>query len=78
MQTVKVSGKFQIAVPATARRRLGIKEGDRLLVDIRGNHLLLMREPEDYAKTLAGLHAEVWSGIDPLEYVQGERDAWTD
>ena len=78
MQAVKVSNKFQIAVPAEVRRRLGIKQGDRLLVDVRGNHVLLMREPEDYAAALAGLHAEVWSGIDPQEHVRREREAWTD
>ena len=78
MQTVKVSSKYQVAVPAAARRQLGIREGDRLLVDVRGNHLLLMREPDDYAKALAGLHAEVWSGVDPQEYVRREREAWTD
>lgn len=76
MQTVKVSDKFQIAVPAQARRRLGIKRGDRLLVDVRGDHIVLMREPDDYAERLAGLHADVWAGVDPQEYVRREREAW--
>ena len=78
MQKVKVSGKFQIALPAAVRRQLGIERGDHLLVDVRGKHILLMREPEDYAGALAGLHAEIWEGVDPLEYVRREREAWTD
>jgi antitoxin ChpS len=78
VQSVKVSDKFQIAVPAVARRQLGIKAGDRLLVDIRGNRIVLMREPEAHAEELAGLHREVWEGVDPIEYVRHERDAWQD
>ncbi|MBI4494319.1 MAG: AbrB/MazE/SpoVT family DNA-binding domain-containing protein [Chloroflexi bacterium] len=78
MQAVKVSNKFQIAIPAAVRRRLGIKRGDRLLVDVRGDHVLLMREPENYSAKLAGLHAEVWSGVDAREYVRREREAWAD
>jgi antitoxin PrlF len=76
MQTVKVSDKFQIAVPAAVRRQLGIKRGDRLLVHVRGNHILLMPEPDSYADRLAGLHAEIWSGVDPAEYVRHEREEW--
>ena len=39
MQTVKVSSKFQIALPARVRKQLEIKQGDRLLVDVRGDHI---------------------------------------
>ena len=75
MQSVKVSSKFQIALPASARKRLGIKPGDRLLVEVSGNHLLLMRQPEDYAAALAGLHADVWDGVDPQQYIRELREA---
>jgi antitoxin PrlF len=76
VQSVKVSDKYQIAVPAAVRRQLGIKRGDRLLVDVRGNQIILRREPADYAAELAGLHAEIWEGIDPTEYIRREREAW--
>jgi antitoxin ChpS len=76
VQTVKVSDKFQISVPAAVRRRLGIQRGDRLLVDVQGDHVVLMREPNSYAEKLAGLHAEVWAGVDPVEYIRTEREAW--
>jgi AbrB family looped-hinge helix DNA binding protein len=78
VQTVKVSSKFQIALPARVRKQLEIRPGDRLLVDVRGDHIMLMREPEDYAAALKGLHAEVWEGVDPQEYIRRERDAWRD
>jgi AbrB family looped-hinge helix DNA binding protein len=78
MQKVKVSKKFQIAIPAEVRRQLGIKQGDELVIDVEGKHALLMRVPESHAADLAGLHADVWAGVDPDEYVRREREAWTD
>jgi AbrB family looped-hinge helix DNA binding protein len=78
MQKVKVSKKFQIAIPAEVRRQLGIKQGDELVIEVEGKHALLMRVPESYAADLAGLHADVWDGVDPDEYVRREREAWTD
>jgi len=75
---VKVSSKYQIAVPAEARKKLGIKPGDHLLVDIREESILLMPEPKDWAEALAGLHKEIWEGIDPVEYVRGERGVCPD
>jgi len=76
--TVKVSSRNQISVPRVARERLGIKAGDRLLVDVQDGMLILVPQPEDYAARLAGLHHEIWEGVDTDAYLQGERDAWED
>lgn len=73
---VKVSSRFQIAVPAEARRKLHIKQGDQLLVEVLGGSLLLLPEPHDYAERLRGLHSEVWEGVDTDEYIRQEREAW--
>ena len=73
---VKVSSRYQIAVPAAARKRLQIRRGDRLLVDVRDGYLVLIPEPRDYSKRLRGLHREVWEGVEPQEYVRQEREAW--
>lgn len=73
---VKVSSRYQIAVPAEARKRLGIQRGDRLLVEVRDGSLLLLPEPRDYPRHLRGLHREVWEGVEPQEYVGQEREAW--
>ena len=73
---VKVSSRYQIAVPAAARKRLQITRGDRLLVDVRDGYLVLIPEPRDYSKRLRGLHREVWEGVEPQEYVRQEREAW--
>ena len=76
--TVKVSKRNQIAVPAIARERLNIHSGDRLLVDIQDGMLILLPRPHSYAEHLAGLHREIWEGIDGQEYVSREREAWND
>ena len=46
--SVKVSKKNQIAVPAAARKQLGIKPGDRLEVEVS-------REDEDRTELLRAL-----------------------
>jgi len=77
-QTVKVSSRYQIAVPQSVRQQLGIASGDRLLVEVRGNTIILLPEPDNYVAHLAGLHADVWNGVDTDAYMRAERDAWTD
>jgi AbrB family looped-hinge helix DNA binding protein len=74
--SVKVSSRYQIAVPQAARKQLNIQRGDRLLVDIQDNMIVLIPTPTDYTAKLAGLHKEVWQDINADDYLRGERDAW--
>ena len=74
--SVKVSNRYQIAVPQQARKRLKIKSGDRLLVDIQDGMIILVPEPKSYTEQLAGLHREIWEK--PGEYLNNERDSWTE
>ena len=74
--TVKVSKRYQIAVPALARQLLNIKSGDRLLVDIQDGIMILMPEPENYTEAMVGLHKEIWEGVEAQEYVEQERNSW--
>jgi hypothetical protein len=60
-----------------AAQQLNIEAGDRLLVDVQDGVLVLVPQPEDYAKHLAGLHKEVWAGVDSNDYLRQERVAWT-
>lgn len=75
--TVKVSKRYQIAVPALARLLLDIKSGDRLLVDIQDGIMLLIPMPDNYTEAMAGLHKEIWQDEDVQKYIDEERDAWT-
>ena len=74
--SVKVSSRYQIAVPRIARERLNIQRGDRLLVDVQDGLLILLPQPQDYAAHMAGLHRELWSGLNPTAYLQEEREVW--
>ena len=76
--TVKVSNRFQISLPSRARKQLNIQAGDRLLVDIQEGMIVLIPEPEDYVKYLAGLHREIWQDLDTTSYLEQERDQWQD
>lgn len=76
--TVKVSKKYQIAVPAIVRQQLNIQNGDILLVDIQDGMIVLMPEPADYTQSLLGLHKDVWDGVDVQKYIDEERDSWSD
>lgn len=74
--TVKVSGRYQIALPSAARKQLSIEAGDRLLVDIQDGMIVLIPQPKDYVKYMAGLHREVWQDVDTAVYLNEERAAW--
>jgi AbrB family looped-hinge helix DNA binding protein len=76
--TVKVSKRYQIAVPALARDLLNIKSGDRLLVDIQDGIMVLIPIPDNYTEAMAGLHKEIWQGVDIQKYIDEERNAWAD
>ena len=76
--SVKVSSRHQISVPRVAREKLNIQSGDRLLVDIQDGILILVPQPQDYVAHMAGLHREIWKGVDTGAYLAEEREAWND
>lgn len=67
--TIKVSHRYQVSIPSAARRRLNIQVGDRLLVDIQDGMLILIPAPTDFVVHMAGLHHELWQGVDTTEYL---------
>ncbi|HLQ33185.1 MAG TPA: AbrB/MazE/SpoVT family DNA-binding domain-containing protein [Chloroflexota bacterium] len=81
MSTVKVSAKNQIAVPAAVRKRLGIKPGDRLRIEIKGKKAILEREEpvarRDVLTELLELAPEIWQGIDTTAYIEELRNEWS-
>lgn len=74
--SVKISKRYQIAVPAAARERLNVQSGDRLIVDIQDGMLILLPQPRRFADHLIGLHKEIWQGTEGQTYVDQEREAW--
>jgi AbrB family looped-hinge helix DNA binding protein len=76
MSIVRVNTKCQITIPLSARKKLSIREGDSLLVDVQDGMIILIPQPRSHADSLAGLHSEIWVGVDTKKYLDGERNAW--
>lgn len=72
MAEAKLSSKNQIVIPLEARKALGLKPGDTLIVVPRGEALIVMRKPKNYAKAILGMA----KGMYPPDYLEGERDSW--
>jgi AbrB family looped-hinge helix DNA binding protein len=73
---VKVSSRYQISVPSKARKELNIQRGDRLIVDVQDGMILLVPVPGDITEYLAGLHKDIWRGVDAVTYLREERGSW--
>ena len=72
MAEVTLSSKNQIVVPREARAALGVQPGDKLIVAVRGNTVIILPRPESFAKALAGLAGEPY----PEGYLNDERASW--
>ena len=72
MLEAKLSTKNQIVVPREAREALKAKPGDRLLVVVRGETVILMNKPAKYSKAIRGLARKAYPG----QYLKRERESW--
>lgn len=72
MHEVKLSSKNQIVIPREARNALQAKAGDKLLVVVRGETVLLLRKPKKYSEATRG----IGKGLYPPDYLKGERESW--
>ena len=75
MLSVKISTKHQIAVPSEARKKLGLKAGDRLDVEIEGD-VIHLRRHVPAGDRLYGIGAHLADGTDPAERIRALRDEW--
>ncbi len=72
MIEAKLSSKNQIVIPREAREALKAKAGDRLLVAVRGESVILMSKPKKYSKAIRGLARKRY----PKDHVEKERGSW--
>lgn len=73
---VKVSKRHQITLPGSVCQRLGIEPGDELLVDVQDGVVIMIPRPQSHAQAMAGLHREIWRGVDTDAYLRQEREEW--
>ena len=75
MPTAILSSKSQFVLPAAIRRKLGIHPGDRLVVELEGDHAVIRKAPRSDVEALADYRSEIWRGYaDELEQARGEWD----
>ncbi len=74
--TAKLGKKSQIVIPKQVRERLGLSEGDELIIEVTGDRIILRQRPASYTKKLKGLHKNMWKGVSADKYVRKERESW--
>jgi AbrB family looped-hinge helix DNA binding protein len=72
MTKTTLSTKNQILIPREARKALGLKPGDTVLVIVKRGGLLILRKPKSYHAAIRGLARAVY----PKSYLQKERQSW--
>ncbi len=74
MSTTTLSSKSQIVIPARIRRRLGLAPGDRLEVEVEGDHLIIRKLPASDCERLASFRSPLWKGY--AGEVERAREEW--
>ena len=72
MTEATLSSKNQIVVPREAREALGVHAGDKLLVFVRDQSVVMLPRPRSWTKALRGLAGDAY----PKDYLERERSAW--
>jgi AbrB family looped-hinge helix DNA binding protein len=72
MAQATLSRKNQIVVPREAREALDVKAGDKLMVVVRGDVVIVLQKPKSHQKAIGGLAR----GRYPHGYLGKERRSW--
>lgn len=80
MDMTLVSTKYQVVIPKAVRKKIGLKPGTRMRVNVAGEQIILSPAktkkewswPDDYIKNLPN----PWEGEDIEKYLQEEDDSW--
>jgi AbrB family looped-hinge helix DNA binding protein len=67
-----ISSKNQIVIPREAREALGVKPGDKLVVVVQGERVIVLKNPKSHRAAIRGLG----QGVYPAGYLQKERESW--
>lgn len=80
MQTL-VSTKYQVVIPKEARKKINLKPGQRMNVNVVGKQIVFSKAqvkerwnwPEDYYKKLGG----IWGSSEEIDkYLEEEDKSW--
>ena len=74
MPVATLSSKSQIVLPAEIRKRLGIQAGDRLLIEVEEDRIVIRKAPFSFTAALEACSDELWRGY--AEGLKKERARW--
>ena len=72
MVEATLSQKNQIVIPREARLALGVKAGDKLMVVVRGDRVIVLQKPKSQHEAIRGLARRRY----PKGYLEKERQSW--
>ena len=80
MEQTLVSTKYQVVIPKAIRRKVKVKPGQKMNIDVAGEQIILspartakkLNWPHDHIKLLA----PDWKDVDPKKYIEAERNSW--
>jgi AbrB family looped-hinge helix DNA binding protein len=72
MTEATLSTKNQIVIPLEARKALQLKPGDKLVVLVRGERVIILQRPKSHQAAIRGLASGVYSSA----YLEKERQSW--
>ena len=80
MIQTSVSTKYQVVIPKDVRRKMKIKPGQKLRVEISGEQIILSPTPAkkewDWPKDYINNLTNPWKGEDAEKYLEEERNSW--
>ncbi len=74
MAVSTLSKKSQLVLPAKIRRQLGIEPGDRLELEVEGDHVILRKVPRSDVEALGQYRSSLWAGL--AQELDQARDEW--
>jgi AbrB family looped-hinge helix DNA binding protein len=72
MPEATLSSKNQIVIPKEAREALRVKAGDKLLVVVRGERVIVLHKPKAHHAAIRGIGEGVYSA----DHLRKERKSW--
>lgn len=72
MTEATLSAKNQIVIPREAREALQVKPGDKLLVVVQGDRVIILQKPKSYASAIRGMGRGLYSKT----FLRKERRSW--
>ena len=74
MATIILSSKAQIVLPAAIRKKLGLRPGDRLIIEAEGDRAVIRKAPISDLQALEAFASPLWRGY--AKELQQARNEW--